>query len=262
MNAESIATAAVRRSNQTYFEQVSRSVTLPCGLAYFNADYPDLPICNFIGEVLLDEDMPDPVALVRSFYDERNLTCFRWIPAARQDPQAVERLVVPLGFERRENLTYLFPATRACHPDPSLRVVGARAMRRAYTRIISERSAEHGELADDLTAVQLERLNDPQCDGFVAMRDDEPVGVISVYQVGEIGRLCDLYVGPSHRRTGVATALLHYAIQTARRWGLRPIVVQVARRNAAARSLVEKTAFEEGGRIPFFTDPRLVEVGE
>jgi GNAT superfamily N-acetyltransferase len=261
MSRVSTATAAVRRSNQTYLEQVSQSVSLSCGVAYFNPAHPRVPGCNLLGEVLLDDGTPDPVALVQSFYDERHLTCFGWIPAADQDPEAVGRLLEPRGYQRCEKLTYLFPPGGTVSGEEGVRILGARAMRRAYTRMIAERSAEHDDLSDDLTAVQLERLNDPQYDGFVALFEDEPVGIVSVYQVGEIGRVCDLYVARGRRGRGVATALLGQAIQTARRWGLRPICMEVAAQNVPARSLVEKTGFEPGDTIVAYMDPRVIEVG-
>jgi GNAT superfamily N-acetyltransferase len=260
MSGPSDAAAAVRRSNQTYFEQVSQRATLSCGYAYFNTDFPRLPTCNFMGEVLLDEDTPDPLSAVRYFYSGLGLHCYRWIPADGQDPDAVGQLVEPLGLQRHESMTYSVPPQREYPIDERIRAVGARAMRRAYTRVIAERSAEHLDLADDLTAVQLQRLNDPQYDAFVGLIDDEPVGVISVYQVGAIGRLCDLCVCEPHRRKGIATALLSFAIQTARRWALRPICIEVSARNTAARALVEQAGFEQGSPIISFAEPGVAEV--
>lgn len=261
MSGLSLATAAVRRSNQTYLEQVSRSVPLSCGVAYFNPDHPQVPGCNLLGEVQLDDRTPDPFAAVQSFYNDRQLTCFGWVPASGQDPGPVGRLLEPHGYRRCESFSYSLAQASPVPGTGRLRILGARAMRRAYTRMIALRSAAHADLADELTAIQLERLNDPQYDGFVALLDDEPVGVVSVYQVGEIGRLCDLYVAPGRRRRGVATALLGHAIQTARRWGLHPICMQVAAPNAAARSLVQQTGFEPGDTIVAYMDSRAIEVG-
>ena len=255
MSKDPIATAAVRRTNQVYFEQVCRCRLLDCGCAYFNPEYPRLASCNFVGEVLLASAGSDPWEQVESFYRDKNLTCFRWVPALDQPADAVGELLAPHEFQRNETVALVLPPESDCQLDERFRILGARAMRRAYTRVVAERSREVLELADDLTAVQLERLNNPQYDGFVALLDDEPVGIVTVFQVGEIGRICDLYVMPAQRHGGVARALLSYAVVTARRWALQPICAQVGAENAAGRALLAKLGFQESGTIVSFCRP-------
>ena len=262
MNVITDITAAVRRSNQTYFEQTAERVTISCGYAYTRPEYRLLPDCNFVGEILLDDDTPDPVAYVNDYFLKRMTECRRWFPSQQQDPEPVAALVEPLGFERREYIAYGCRDEETGDVDERFRFIGARAMRRAYTSVIEQRSAEFPELADALTTVQLERLDDPRYDGFVALKDDEPVGMIAVYQVGEIGRLCDLFVPGPHRRNGVATALVNYGVQTARRWALRPLCMQIAAHNTAGRALAAKTGFGEDGIIVGFVRPDDAEVGQ
>ena len=103
-----------------------------------------------------------------------------------------------------------------------------------------------------MQASGLERLNDPQYDAFVALRDDQPVGAVALYQVGEIGRIVDLYVCLGARRAGIASCLLNYVVAASRRWELRPLCTQVAAENVAARALLGKLGFEEGGTIVGF----------
>lgn len=252
MSGNPLAASAVRRSNQVYYEQVAGRETIACGYAYYSSDYPRVAACNFLGEVLLDDDTPNPSALVDEFYADRGLECHRWAPAAGQSPEQVERLLAPDVFERRESIALLFPPNADYRLDARVRVLGARAMRRAYTAIVGQRSAAQPDLADDLTAVQLERLNDPQYDGFVALLDDEPVGICSVFQVGEIGRICDVFVVEKLRRRGVGAAMVSYAVMTARRWSLRPICAEVPADDEPARALFRKLGFEEGGVIVSF----------
>lgn len=254
--------AAVRRSGQTYYEQVAERTTISCGYAYTNPAYPHLADCNFVGEVMLDEDTPDPVATVNEYFQKQLTECRRWIPAQHQDPAPVRALVEPLGFQRRELIVHgCLDGTTGASAE-RFRFIGARAMRRAYTSVIEQRSAEHPDIAAGLTAIQLERLDDPRYDGFVALLDDEPVGIIAVYQVGEIARLCDLFVPENHRRNGVATALVEFGVQTARRWALNPICMQIAAHNAAGRALAAKTGFAEDGTIVAFVKPDDAEVGQ
>lgn len=252
MSAAALANAAVRRTSQAYFQQVSACTALACGCAYHNRDYPHVAGCNFLGEVLLGSESGDALKLVDEFYEQRGLTCYRWVPAADQDPEAVGALLAPAGFRRREYLTYLASTPGPAADVGQLRVLSARAMRRAYTQVVARRSAEHGPAAAELTAVQLERLDDPSYEGLVGFRGGQPVGVIGLLQVGRIGRLCDLYVPPQWRRSGVATGLVRYALRTAWRWALEPICAQVAAENVAGRRLLEGLGFERGTPIVTF----------
>ncbi|HMQ15356.1 MAG TPA: GNAT family N-acetyltransferase [Phycisphaerae bacterium] len=245
--------SAVRRSDQVYYELVSSRHTIDCAYAYTCGDFPDLAECNFVGEVVL-ADTPDPVALVNAHFAERGLRCHRWEPAAIQPPAPVEALVSPLGFERRETAALGLsrePAPAQC----PVRILGGRAMRRAYTAVVAQRSAAGGRLSDQLARHQLERLNEPQYDAFVAISGDDPVGMVSLLQVGEIGRICDLYVLPDRRGRGVAAALLAHVISTARRWSLRTLCARVAVENDAALRVFSRAGLEEHGRIVSFSRP-------
>lgn len=262
MHANPAAIAAVRRSNQQYFEQVSRRETIGCGYAYVNVEHPRVPACNFLGEFLLDAADPDLLGTVAGFFSNQGATCFGYVPAAQQDVAPVEQLLSPRGFQRRDIIASILPATadpgapatNAASPGHP-HFVGARAMRRAYLRLIAERSAT-GDEPDEtaLTQIHGERLNDPQYDAFVAFDPggDEPIGTVTVYQVGEIGRICDLYVARGRRRQNVGRALLAHAAQTARRWALRPICAAVSAKNTAGRALLGAAGFEEGGVIAEF----------
>ena len=73
--------------------------------------------------------------------------------------------------------------------------------------------------------------------------------------MGLIRRTCDLYVIPPQRHRGVASALLSYAVVTARRWAFQPICAQVEAENAAGRALLTKLGFRESGTIVSFCRP-------
>jgi GNAT superfamily N-acetyltransferase len=257
-----IAATAVRRTNQVLFEQVSQRETIDCGYAYTSTVFPRIPLCNFMGEVLIDNAAVDPYAAVERYYGQRGLTCSRWIPSAEQDPGPVGVLLAPHGFVRRETITMALPADARGSAEERFKMLGARAMRNAYTRVIRERSAAFPDLSDDLTAVQLERLNDPQYDAFVAMVGDDPVGVGALFQAGDIGRVCDVYVVEAHRRRGIGQAIFGYLLMTARRWALRPICAAVDAANLAGRRLLAKAGFEEGGLIVSFVRPGTAECWE
>jgi GNAT superfamily N-acetyltransferase len=265
MSLGELAGSAVRRSNQVYFEQVSQRETIVCGYAYTSARWPELEDCNFVGEVLLEGAPRAAYDTVERYFAERALTCWRWIPAAIQEPGAVAALLAPLGFRAEASLPYVLARNAVARSPAGLRILGARAMRRAYTELIGLRSREQAGGADaprarDLTDMHLERLNDPQYDAFVARLDDHPVGVVSLLQVGEIGRVCDLFVHREQRRRGIGSALIQYAVATARRWSLCPICAEAPAGDAACRGLLERAGFEAGRAIAVFCRSGATEV--
>jgi ribosomal protein S18 acetylase RimI-like enzyme len=260
MSLEIVAAAAVRRSDQVYFEQTARRETLGCGYAYTQPAFPRLASCNFVGELVLESSAEQVCAEVERYFTAAGLTCLRWIPAAGQPVEPLAAALERRGCLRIEALACALSEETAAGPDSRLRILPARAMRRAYTRVVAARSELHPELSEELIAVQLERLNDPQYDAFVGLTEEQPVGMVTVFQVGQIGRICDLFVLPQARGRGYALALLRYAVATARRWSLRPICAQVEATNTAGRSLLRKAGFQEGGTLVSYCHPQAVEV--
>lgn len=260
MSLEAVASAAVRRSDQVYFEQTARRETIGCGYAYTQPAFPRLASCNFVGELVLESSAEEACVEVDSYFAAAGLTCLRWIPAAGQPVEPLAAELERRGCQRRETWACLLAEETGAGLDERVRVLGARAMRRAYTHVVTARAAVHPEMREELIAVQLERLNDPQYDAFVGLAGEQPVGMITVFQVGQIGRLCDLYVLPQARRCGYGLALLRYAIATARRWSLRPICAQVEATNMAGRSLLRRAGFQEGGTLVSYCHPQAVEV--
>ena len=63
---------------------------------------------------------------------------------------------------------------------------------------------------------------DPDCDWFVARRDEEIVGVARLTPEGRIGRMAVL---PAWRGRGVGSALLRAALDRARERGFRAVVL-------------------------------------
>ena len=133
-------------------------------------------------------------------------------------------------------------------------------MRRACSTLLAGRFADRGERGDALLELQLSRMDDPQFDAYVAMIDDAPAGYLALHQVGEIGRIRDLYVAKDRRTAGVATALLNYALATAQRWSLRPICVEIPAAAVGVRTLLDKAGFEEAGRLVQFRAPDVLEL--
>jgi GNAT superfamily N-acetyltransferase len=241
---------AVRTSNEAYYRQVCLEETLDNAVAHSSEEHPALAECNFVSDVLIEELQAEPEAVLRgvqAFFAERGTACHRWIPALQQRVETLETLLVPQGYVREQTVALLRPPGPPAEANPRVSMLPARAMRRACTAVLEERFA--GEIRDEQVEVHLQRLNDPQYDALVAMLEDRPAGFIAVHQVGEIGRIRDLHVMPAQRRTGVATAMLNYAIATAQRWLLRPICAQVSAEDAAGRALFTGLGFEAAGTL-------------
>jgi GNAT superfamily N-acetyltransferase len=261
MGSSSIATNAVRRSNQQCFEQLSQRATLDCGEAYYSTRYADLPFCNFVAEVSLAQVAGVAFETVEAFYRKKELRCYIWIPAADQSVNEVARLLAPHGFTCRETIAMVHTGLRAAlRTDERIRIVGARALRRAYTSVITQRFAESRQSTASLVNAQLERLNDPHYEAFVALIGNEPAGTITVHQVGEIGRIRDVYVIPELRRRGVSLAMLDYALASAVRWASKPICTAISAENTIGRTLLTREGFKEGGTIVSFSRPLTGEV--
>ncbi|MCH7872590.1 MAG: GNAT family N-acetyltransferase, partial [Planctomycetes bacterium] len=255
VNKNPAATMAVRMSNQAYYRQISDDETLDNGIFYFSAEHPTLDACNFVADVLIEEMGATPQAAFESIeaaFTQRGVKCCRWMPAAGQPVETLDKLLSPRGFLREETIAL----TRVPNPVPEVErryhILPARAMRRACSTLLTQRFADRGEQADALLELQLSRMDDPQFDAYVAMTDDQPAGYLALHQVGEIGRIRDLYVAKSHRTAGAATALLNYALATAQRWSLRPICVEIPAGAVGPRTLLDKAGFEEGGRLVHF----------
>lgn len=255
MDQNPAGTTAVRMSNLAYLRHVSQETTLDNGIMYFNDEHPTLDACNLVGDVLIEEMETEPdVAFQRidAAFKEKGAKCCRWIPAAQQPSETLDKLLTPHGFLREETVALTRMPSPVPDKDSRLHILAARAMRRACTTLLKQRFADRSEHAEALLDLQLSRMDDPQFDAYLAMIDDQPAGYIALHQVGEIGRIRDLYVAKDCRGTGVAAALLNYALSTAQRWSLRPICVEIPAAARGARAMLDKAGFEEAGRLVQF----------
>ncbi|MCG3127175.1 MAG: hypothetical protein CHACPFDD_02033 [Phycisphaerae bacterium] len=254
MTRNAMALSAVRTSQRAYDEQVGEAETLDCGVAHFSEAYPELPECNFVSEVLLANAATpaEAVAEIQRFYSGRGLCCRRWVPAAEQPPELLAALLEPIGLRPRVSTALLLKPDECGAAHPAVRIVPARAMRRACGAIF-EQALGRGDSADAArVAVALERLGQPSYDGFVALRDDAPAGFVAVHQVGEIGRVRELFVCGEHRRGGVGRTLVGYAVATARRWALHPICAAVPSGDEASSAAYRRAGFVAGGELVEF----------
>jgi predicted N-acetyltransferase YhbS len=122
--------------------------------------------------------------------------------------------------------------------NDAVRILPARAMRKAYRSTFDESSDEGKQQAE----AAIERLDDSDLDAFVAMVDGKPAGRFSYLSVGDVARLSDLRVLLDFESGTVAGTLVHHALQLARR--MSPKVI-VARETDGAH--MERLGFTQAG---------------
>ena len=82
----------------------------------------------------------------------------------------------------------------------------------------------------------------------LAAVNDEPVGLILMRAIAGEAEVLTLAVEPSHRRRGVAEALLQAALAQAAAMAAEEVFLEVAADNPAALALYRKAGFEQAGR--------------
>ena len=81
--------------------------------------------------------------------------------------------------------------------------------------------------------------------GLVALRDDDPVGLLVGSAAGDSADVLTVGVAPPARRSGAGRALMAAAEREARARGVAAIVLEVAVDNAAARTLYAALGYEQ-----------------
>lgn len=245
--------SAVRRADQAYYEQIAQIESLDFGVAFTSGTFPNSPDANQFREVQLGST---PIAEVfesaERFYAQRNLTCFRWTPALNEPLDAYDAFLPTQGFTRRDRLALAmtdWPATTP--PDPAIRIIPARAMRKSYRATFLDPgdtrwSAESKALMADEAE---ERLNDANYDCFVAMYNDRPAGRIAYHEVGDIAALRDLYVVTAHRRQSVGRALLSHVVALAKRLAPRVFVASISSDDEPASRYLQRSGFKPAGSM-------------
>jgi len=85
----------------------------------------------------------------------------------------------------------------------------------------------------------------PEQDLFIVEADGDIVGYMDVAPELTIGRVTlDCWIHPEHRRRGLATKLLGYAIRRARELGARVAHVNIMEDNAVAKRVLSRLGFE------------------
>ena len=136
-------------------------------------------------------------------------------------------------------------------------IIPARASYRHARQIAEEAARERGGEAGLAERVEanLRRLDDPQCEGILVLKDGRAVGRAYVVTVGELGRLEWVYVAKEHRGQGIGRTILSRAMEACARSMFRHVFLSVDAQNAVAVGLYLRFGFERVGEVVKYRAP-------
>jgi len=150
-------------------------------------------------------------------------------------PAAFEARLLFEGYEQEEALVMLLdgPLRRATR-RVDIRPIEDEAAWQAYTELKgmdwSEQAPRRRHDVEDMTIglglAASNRLKCPPVRYALAYEDDRAIGHCSAWEgLDGVGQVEDLFVHPAYRRRGIATALIHACVASARTCGAGPVVI-------------------------------------
>ncbi len=254
MSVQRSTVGSLLRSTQAYCAQLSAKETLDEGIAYYCEAFRDLPEANQFREVMMGDAqlIPAVFASVERWVSMRGLTCHRWAPAGGQCESSLSDHLFDHGFRALHYVALALARWVDLQPDPSIRVLPARAMRAAHRATFMADESSNPLTAKLLADSAERRLDDPQYDTFVALIDNVPAGRCALYQVGDFARVMDLAVLPAFAQRGVDHAFLAHVLALARRLEMRTVCVQIDADAEDDLALFESAGFVADGEIVEF----------
>ncbi|NOT00230.1 MAG: GNAT family N-acetyltransferase [Phycisphaerales bacterium] len=251
--------SALLRAEQAYVAQLADAESLDHGIAFVARRFKSLDDANQFREVVIatSDEIRAVFMAVEDHFSKQGACCRVWAPAADAPIDAIDSCLRQNGFTPRH-----FHALRVGDwldlPTPDgLRVLPARAMRKAFDAVLLRRFNDPANPANpERIAAAIERLNDPRTDAWVAVRDGHAAGYCTLFQVGDVARLSDVYVVDESRRTGIATAMIGHALRLARRLMFRVVATRAPIDDAAAAALLARCGFTADGAVTEFVRTR------
>jgi len=246
--------SAIRRCNQVYYELVTDQYNLSCGVAFTSTKYPELATANQVREVVIPPggSMAAAQAEVEDHFSGLGLRCRRWVPAATQPPDPLEAYLTAQGYVACPHVAMRLQEIPLFRDVPGVRIVPARAMRRALRQLVLENPYHPPALRNIAAQLELDRLDDPRMDMQIALVEGKPAGYAALLQVGELGGIYNVYVAEPFRRRGVATAMMKSLLALARRLALRTVALEVDAGNGTAQRFYERCGFVAAGSFVDF----------
>ncbi len=263
MSTPNEAIAAAHRSAQVYYEQITEQTALSAGVAFTCPEYPTLDEGNQFREVILPRNgsLADVHAEVTDFFDRRGLRCYRWVPAAGTPIEPLEAFLLDRGFRAQWSTCMAWHRDVDVPVRDDVRILPARAMRAALRELRLGDTRFTPDEREMLADSRNERLDDPSYDQVVAMIGKVPAGAGVLMQVGDIGRIDNVFVAEAYRRRGVARSIMSHLLTLNRRLALRITVLEVDEGNIPALALYRQCGFDPAGTRVAFIAPDVSRLG-
>jgi GNAT superfamily N-acetyltransferase len=247
------AVAAVRRTQQAWYEYATSQFNLGCGIVFTSEEWPASPELNQFREVqLIDTSIEAAWSEAEAAFAERGCACGRWVPAGDQDAERFVAFLDARGFERVDQTAMLLTHWPAKSPRDGVRLVPARSVQAKCRALIAAAMAEGGDASEEAVDVALVHLDDPQLEWWVAVIGGEAVGIGGIYQVGDLATVRDLFVAPDRRRAGIGTAIIAHLLAIARRLTPRVIVASAPSSSSDLTTFLTASGYEPAGAITEF----------
>ncbi len=255
-NTESII-RAIKKANAETCAQSAIRTDLDSATALIATDLPDIWDANIAFDIHLPENMtPQGVyEEITNHYTNNNAKCITWVPNDLECDQKLASLFNSETFECEYSLCMIL--TRAQTPRSlrdDLQIIPARAMRREYANLHRIAHAHQwGESsADQMAQFQLNTLDSPQLDAFIARLNKQVVAAAGIYSLGEIGIIYEVITHPDHRKKGIMKSLLHHILRHAARCQFKTIALETTPDNIPAINLYQSFGFEKLTEFPAY----------
>jgi len=248
---------ALKKANADVCGQSAERCELSCATAYHALEFPDIWDVNISFDIHLPTGMTacQVVDEIADHFRDHDATCYTWVPNDIDCAPALVDYFNSEGFECERSLCMLL--TNAKLPEKlrdDVQIIPARAMRKPYGEL-HHRAHVHqwGEgAADQMEAVQMNGLDNPQLDAFVARVDKEVVASAGIYSLGEIGVVYEVVTHPEFRRQGIMKALLDHLLRHAARCQFKTMALETSPDNDGAIGLYESFGFEKVTEFPIY----------
>lgn len=249
--------AQVARTDLIWSEAVAEQEILDCGLAIFNADYPQLAEVNQVREVALEGKVSispqqawDEVA---AFFDARSLSPLRWSTSVRLMGGELGEFLAGKGYARRTAVAMIRDANVRTEIDESIQLLPGRAAPQGFAALMAERFATDPR-RDARLALAREHLADTRLEMLIARVDDQPAGCAGVLTVGDVGRVRGLYVAEAFadRREWIASTLMGHILELGYRYQFSTLCGLVESDDASRIEFYRACGFAPVGELEYF----------
>lgn len=249
---------AIKKANASTCSQSSTQTDLAGATAFHHPTFKNIWDANIVYDLHIPETTTpeDLIAKIENHFANNNATCFKWIPNDLSLEPSLASALKKHGL--REESSLCMRLTRSLNPNPprnDLQIIPARALRNEYRELarISHSHDWDESSSDNMADFQLNALDDPKLDMFIARLYKQVAAAAGVYTVGDIALLWNVVTHPNHRRKGIMATFLHAVLNHAARCQAKTIALETAPDNTPAINLYQSFGFEKRIEFQSFT---------